>query len=115
MPRLHPHRRAAQRAIDAHLREQRDKPWVLLFTLSVVADASARERGRKTPELFTSLGEYTAVLPDGVRTRWIQQGSGDLWVAVNPHYHGPVPPELQERHQPIPGPFDVATDAHVRL
>ena len=39
---------------------------------------------------------------------------GEERVVTN-HYRDAPPPELQREHEPVPGPFDVATDAHVRL
>lgn len=94
------------------LREQSDKAYVMLFSVHVTADQAASAAGR-TSDLFDSLYEYDRLLPEGSTTRWIEQGSGEVLVATNPHYRGAPPPELQREHQPIPGVFDASTDAHV--
>lgn len=109
--RLPRYGRAAQTAINTHLKEQADKAYAPLYTLSVIADKAAMDAGRKT-ELFPSLADYERVLPPASRTRWIQRGESDWLIATNPHYRGETPPELQNEHNPIPGPFDAATDAH---
>lgn len=95
------HQRSAARAVEAYFRENKDKSIIPLYTLSVVADRSAGEAGRKS-DLFDSLFLYDRVLPRGCRTQW----NNGFLQAINPF--GPPPP-LPERF--VPGPFDVATDA----
>ena len=114
MSRLPRYGRIAQAAVDRMLRARSDEAYVMLFSVHATADQAAAAAGRKS-ELFDSLYEYDRLLPDRSETRWIEQGSGSLLVATNPHYQGDPPPELQREHQPIPGPFGVATDAHVQL
>lgn len=112
MPRLPRYGRIAKTAVDQHFRQHADTAYIMLFTLSVVADSAAIEAGRKS-ELYESLPEYEQLLPKGSASRWVENGSGDLLIATNPHYRGDPPPELKTEHRPIPGPFDVASDAHV--
>ena len=95
------HQKIAAKAIEAYLQEHRDRPVIPLYTLSVVADRSTREAGRKS-DLFDSLSLYDRVLPPGCRTQW----TDGFLQAVNPF--GPPPPPAEKF---VPGPFDVATDA----
>jgi len=58
-----------------------------LFDLSCAADAAARRKGkRKRRELYSSLYDYEALVPDGWRTRWLTAsgGTGDSMLMVVP-------------------------------
>ena len=67
----------------------------MLFSLTSVADAAAREVGRRS-DLFESLFAYEGLLPRGWKGAWLGNGSGDsLYHAVPSGWtEGPVQPSL---------------------
>ena len=75
--------RVARQAIAARLAGTAEP--CSLWTMSCVADAAARQRGRRSG-LYSSLYEYADLLPGGWRTQWLtaKGGSGDNMLMVVP-------------------------------
>lgn len=104
------HQRAGARAIDNALREcaQASMP---LYRAACIADAAARAIGRQR-DLYPSLYYYERLLPRDAGTAWVGEASGEAVLSViNPYYRGQSPVHACV---PIPGPFDIATDAYLQ-
>lgn len=99
------YRDKAKKAIDDYLKNC-DKPCVMLFSMSAVADEAAYQAGKKR-ELFTSLYDYEGVLPHGATLRWVGNDHSSVLMVLNP-YH-PLSAGILE-FRPVAGPFDVAVD-----
>lgn len=78
-------------AIDRYLKENSDTQYIMLYTLSVVADNAAGK------ELFGSLYDYEDILPSGCTVKWIDAKDldertlarnlgGRFLVIENPYY-----------------------------
>lgn len=78
-------------AIDRYLKENNNTQYVMLYTLSVVADKAVGK------ELFQSLYDYEDILPSGCVVKWIDaeeldqrtlaRGLGGRFLVVqNPYY-----------------------------
>lgn len=104
------HQRAGARAIDAALRDCAEAT-MSLYRASCIADAAARAIGRKR-DLYPSLYDYETLLPRGARTVWVGASAGDgVLSVINPYSRNAA---NVTTYSPIPGPFDVATDAHAQ-
>ncbi|WP_069588267.1 hypothetical protein [Neomoorella thermoacetica] len=95
--------KAAKKAIDQYMRQNRDKEDFSLYKLSVVADKAAFAAGKKR-ELYSSLGWYECLLPVGAKVFWKSNG---LLSVSNPY----CPDHVAAKEAVfVPGPFDAGVD-----
>ena len=66
------HQRAGAKAVAARLADQTEP--ITLFNVSCIADAGAREVGRRA-DLHSSLFDYDYLLPVGWSQRWLKNGN----------------------------------------
>lgn len=93
-PRSSKHWKVGARAIATYL-AGRTQP-VMLYSLTSVADAAAREAGRVS-DLFESLWSYESMLPAGWKGAWLGNDSGEdsIYHAIPAGWiKGPVQPSL---------------------
>ncbi|MDR9785840.1 MAG: hypothetical protein RJR37_00915 [Peptococcaceae bacterium MAG4] len=97
--------KTAAKAIDAHLRQNRDRKDFTLYSLSVVADQAAFAAGKKR-KLYSSLSSYEKLLPKGAKVFWKSNG----FLSVTNPYCPNSSDSLAEKATFMPGPYDACVD-----
>ena len=77
------YQRVAAEAIKQHLVETARNEATTMYGLSMIADRTARQQGKKR-ELYPSLHQYKALLPPGSQAFWFK----NLLYASNPNFNG---------------------------
>lgn len=95
--------KAAKKAIDQYMRQNRDRKDFSLYELSVVADKAAFAAGKKR-ELYSSLGWYARLLSVGAKVFWKSNGLLSVSNPYCPYYVAAKEAVF------IPGPFDAGVD-----